>query len=379
MKIFKTLILFSFIYFIAIGCSEEKTEERAEKLSGGESNLIKISSEQFSVAKMKLDEISSVKFSKRIKVTGTVDVPPSYKADVSVYYGGTVKKVNLLPGQFVKKGDPLFVMENPEYVEMQRDFLIARNKLEFLKSEYERQTELFKDKVTSQKKFAKIKSDYFTSLSEYNSLEKRLRLLNINTTKLTYENISTTSVIFSPLNGNITSVNITRGQYLEPSTVAVSIISKKHLHLELKVFEKDISKIKKGQPVVFFLPDNPQKRYNAEVFLVGKAISGIERTVNVHGHLKDNKISEELLPGMYIEAEIFVDELEKPALPTEAIVKAEGVNYILVLNSFENGEYTFEKKEIKTGESNDGYTEVLTPEVIGTKKVLIKGAFNLIQ
>ena len=106
---------------------------------------ITVTAAQFEMAKMELGKITRQVFSERIQVTGMMDVPPEYKADVSVYYGGTVKDVRLLVGQDVQKGQVLFILENPGYVQMQQDYLNAKSRLSYLKTEYERQKELFKE------------------------------------------------------------------------------------------------------------------------------------------------------------------------------------------------------------------------------------------
>lgn len=381
MKSLKTATFLIIILFGIISCSKENDGNGIPVESGPENNpeVVTVTSEQFAKAGMELGSISNRNFSDRIKVTGILDVPPAYKADVSVFYGGAVKSIQLLPGQAVKKGEALFVMENPEYVEMQQNYLTARNKLSYLKAEYERQKELYEAKISSKKKYTKAESDYFTALAEYNALEKKLGLLNINTAGLDFSNLTTTVVVRAPISGSVTAVNITRGQFLNPNTVAVSIVGTDHIHLELKVFEKDIAKIKKGQTVRFVLPDNPGKHYDGEVFLVSKAVNEIDRTINIHGHLKNESIKRELLPGMYIEAEIFVNENIRPALPSGAIVDVDGEKYILVQEEFNNNKYVFGKIRVETGKSNDGFTEIINPESIEGKKVLVKGAFNLIQ
>ncbi len=377
MKKYKALILILTASVLFTACSEKEPEMKNDNV--GDKDDIIVTAKQFEVAGMKLGKITQQNFSERVRVTGRIDVPPEYKADVSVYYGGSVKKIHLLPGQKVEKGETLFTLENPDYVEMQQNYLIAKSKLGYLKSEYERQKELLSENVSSQKKFAKAEADYFSVLADFNALDKKLRLLNINPENLNVNAIRTYSAIKAPISGYVTAVNITRGEYISPNEVAVSIISTKHLHLELNVFEKDILKIKKGQKIRFTFPDNNSSYYEAEVFLVGKSVDESDKTINVHGHLVNDKDAVNFVPGMYVEAEILVDEILKPALPSDAVVNVDDVNYVLVKKSYDNGEYIFRKEKVKIGLSNDGYTEILNADDFGTKEIVVKGAFNLIQ
>ncbi len=380
MKKLKILSLVSMVLFLTIGCSEANKNDENENLQETNSEKeIVLTKEQFFSSGMKLGKITPEYFSEKIRATGMIMVPPQYKAVVSVYYGGVVKDVRLLEGQKVKKGTVLFLMENPDYVQMQQEYLKAKRQLKYLEAEYQRQKKLLDDNITSQKKYMKAESDYMTMLTNFNALGKKLRLLNIDPTNLTFENITTFAKIKSPINGYITDVNITNGEYLSPNEVAVSIVGTEHLHLELKVFEKDISKIQKGQTIKFYVPDKNAKHYEGEVFLIGRSVNETDRTINVHGHLKNEQDKARFIPGMYIEAEILVNNQRYPALPSTAIVNLDDRNYILVKKSFDNNKYIFIQKLVKIGMTNNNYTQIIDAGKFKDSEILVQGAFQLIK
>ena len=379
MKLLKIFAIVATIAALFTACGTHGQSEAAqEKPASGPKEII-VTAEQFNTSGMKLGRITPQKFSQRVHTTGVLDVPPQYKATVSVFYGGTVKKVHLLAGQYVEKGTTLFTLENPDYAQMQQDYLRAKSQLSYLKAEYERQKELLKDNVASLKTFLKAQSDYQTMLADFNALDKKLRLLNIDPQTLTPASITTVAKINAPLAGYVTAVNMTRGQYLSPNETAVTIVSTEHMHLELNVFEKDITNIKKGQPIRFRLPDNGSAYFTGEVFLVGRAVYGADRTINVHGHLHNDVLQAHFIPGMYIEAEILVDEETHPALPADAVVDLDGAHYILVKKSFADGRYVFVQQPVKVGQSNDGYTQILNAAAFADADILINGAFELIR
>jgi len=381
MNIYKWFGSAALVLIIFSACSSDngKKQTAEESLPAASEQIITITAEQFTSSHMALGKLSTQNFSGRIHATGMLDVPPEYRAAVSAYYGGTVKNIHLLAGQRVEKGATLFTLENPLYIQMQQDYLTAKSRLNYLKAEYERQKKLLHENVVSQKKYLKAESDYLTILADYNALDKKLRLLNMNPDKLDAQSLSTFARITAPIVGYVTQVNITKGQYLSPNEVAVSLVSTEHMHLELIVFEKDITKIKKGQSIRFRLPDSPSAYYEAEVFLAGQAVQEADRTIHVHGHLKNEAQESDFIPGMYIEAEILVDEVEAPALPSDAVVELDNTHYILVKQSADNGLYTFVRRMVKTGKSNDGYMQILNADELGDAEIVIKGAFNLIQ
>jgi len=354
--------------------------ETIEILSDSNAEEVYITSEQFESSDMKLGNLEEKVFSTTIQANGMIDVPPENKANVSTYYGGFVARIKLLPGQRISKGEVMFTLTNPEYVQMQQDFLEIQSKLSYLKEDYERQQTLARDNIASRKNFVKAETDYNVALAMYESLKKKLLLININPAKISDNNLKTNIVIYAPISGFVTKVNATMGMYLNPTDVAVELVDSDHIHLELNVFEKDIQKVKIGQDVRFKLPDVDGIWYDAEVHLVGKTVEGDNRTVNVHGHLKDESLATLFIPGMYVESQITTESSKVMALPEDAVVNVGNESFVLVkLNSSTDG-LTFEKRQVVPGQTENKWLEILNPEDFkSTDQILTKGGFNLIN
>jgi len=376
-------LTFSIIILLFSACTENQKSNNIlpeNTQSSTDAELVTVTTEQFNTSGIKLGKMSEKIFAEKIIATGVMDVPPEYKAAVSFYFGGTVKDIHLLVGQSVKKGQTLFTLVNPEFVQIQQDFLSAKSSIRYLKAEYERQKKLLSENVSSKKKYLKTEMEYFTVRSKFEALSKKLQLLNIDPASLTFNTISSSVRVKAPISGFITEVNITKGESLGANDVAVKIINTEHMHIELSVFEKDINKIKKGASIIFTLPDSKSNKYEAEVFLVGKSVSENERIINIHGHLKDESSESNFIPGMIVNAEILVDEIRGMALPTNSIVDIEGDYFALVLKSLQNNKYTFVKRSVKVGRTTNGFTQLLNPEEFSKEdKFVIEGAFNLIQ
>ncbi|WP_417371107.1 efflux RND transporter periplasmic adaptor subunit [Gelidibacter japonicus] len=337
--------------------------------------VVTITENQFRSGDMELGKISMQEFNTVVKANGMFAVPPQNQADVSAYFAGYVKDINLLPGHAVKKGEVLFTIENPEYVQVQQDFLEAQGRLSYLKSDYERQKELLADNVTSQKNFLKAESEYTVTLAQYQSLKKRLSLMNINPNTLTGETIRSVISVTSPLSGYATSVNASKGMYLNPSDIAVTVTNTDDLHIELKIFEKDLPMVKTGQHINVRLQNDTDKVYKGVVHLVNKTINAQDRTVNIHGDLVNEEEVKLFAPGMYIEAEILTTTAEHPALPSEAVANIDNDFFVLVKEDSTN----FKRVLVKIGAINNGFTQILNAtDFKANTKFLTKGAFNLI-
>jgi len=242
-----------------------------------------------------------------ISVRGYVDVPPEQRVSVSPFYGGYVKDIRVLPGTRVTKGEVLFTMENPFYIQLQQQYLEAVEQLEYLKEDYERQSILSSEEIVSRKNYKKAEADYKVMTAKANGLREQLKMLGLPIATIEKGQIYNTVAVTSTINGNVTALNIQKGVYLDPKDVAVNIINTDHLHVELEVFEQDASRIRKGQEIRFTIPEMSKQQYLGTVHLVVPSIDLQKRTIMVHGHIEDEKEAT-FLPGMYVEAMIMVDK-----------------------------------------------------------------------
>lgn len=376
-----SLSLLTIIVLLSCGKSENESKESNEipvnTKSLKEKNVVIVSTEQFQSEKMKLTRVEEVSFPTLVRTTGMIDVPPSSKAIISAYIGGYIKNSPLLIGDKVKKGDALVSIENLEFIQLQQDYLEISEQLTYLKSEYERQKVLFEEKISSKKSFLKAESDYKKTSATFNGLRKKLQLLNINPTLVKNGNFTSLSTIYAPISGSITDVKISTGAYISPADKIMEIVNTDHIHIELRVFEKDVLKIKKGQKVFFRLPESSDKNFIGEIHLIGKSIDK-NRTIKVHAHI-DHNIKQNFIVGMFVECDIVTNEKKANALPENAIIELNEEKYVLILKAKNNENYTFLKKKIKTGNTYNGYTEWIGNDSKGKSQQLLVGDFNLIS
>lgn len=359
-------------------CNSKNQPEAAETNPSVnmDSDTITITESQFKASNMALGKLTLQDFSTSIKTNGMFDVPPENKASVSAYFAGYVKNISLLPGDAVKKGQVLFTIENPEYVQVQQDFLEAKGRLHYLKSDYDRQKLLLDDNVTSQKNFLKAESEYTVNLVQFQALKKKLGLMNINANTLTGENIRSVINVLSPLSGYVTSIAVDKGMFLNPSDVAMTITNNDRLHIALKIFEKDLPLVKVGQIIRVKLQNDNKQVYEGRVHLVNKAINMEERTIDVHGDLINEEDAKLFAPGMYVEAEIITATEKLLALPQEAVANIEKDFFVLV----KQNATSFKIMPVKIGVSNNGYLQILNAgDFDPNTEFLTKGAFNLIS
>ena len=370
-------ILFAVLFMFSCGDSEKENSE--ESATSSRDGGIQLSFAQFEGSDMELGKIEENSFPVSIETTGMIDVPPENKAMVSSFADGYVRETPLLIGDEVKKGQFLVSLENPDYVQMQQDYLDAMQQMNYLKSEYQRQKTLLEEKITSERNFLRAESEYKRNLAKYQALRKKLQMLNLNPDAVERGNISSTIRIYAPISGSITEMNINNGMYVSAADELMQIIDRDHLHIELNVFEKDVMKIKKGQDIRFSIPEANTDTIKGEVHLVGTSISEEKRTVKVHGHFKDEQKKNSLATGMFVEAEIITDKRKAKALPAESIVSLDNTNYVLVLDTKTDSNYIFKRRKVLPGDTFNGFTIIKnSADFNQDTQFLTKGAFTLI-
>lgn len=357
-------------------CSNESAEVVDEQKSDLPDGQVEVTSEQFKLSEMHLVHPEKRAFPASISTTGVIDVPPRDKSVVFATTGGYIKTSNLMEGDFVRKGQVVASIDNPELVTMQQEYLELTQDLNYLGSELERQKLMYEEKITAKKNYLKAQSEYNTTKARHAGLKKQLSLFNVSPTQASRGNFSSTVNIYAPTSGYITKVHITKGSYVAPSTEIMEIVNSDNLQLELTVYEKDVLQIKKDQRILFKIPEMDATYFEAKVHLIGQAIDE-NRTVRVYGKINDNRDAT-FLPGMFIEADIVTEEKSVISLPETAVAEMENTYFVLKLNSKDAEAYTFEQLEVEVGNTKNGFTEIKT-KIDTTAQFLDKGAYELIQ
>lgn len=372
MKIeFKLIGLLSITLLIYCGNPETKNQSITDDQP---QNILEMSDVQVKNSSVKTGRIERRRISSILKVNGIIDVPPQNMVSISVPLGGYLTHTDLLPGMHVYKGDVIAKMEDPQFIQIQQDYLTAKAKLQFAEKEYNRQKELNLSKATSDKNLEQALSDYTSQKVLVRALSEKLLLIGLEPSKLNENNLSRNIDIHSPINGYVSKVNINIGKYAKPEDVLFEIVNPEDIHLNLMIFEKDINKLYIGQSVVAHTNSSPDKEYKCEIILIGKDF-GSDRSVEVHCHFE--QYDDKLIPGMFMNAEIECESRETTVLPSEAVVSFEGQHFVFR----DNGNNRFEMIRVETGISESNFTEIVctSDSTLLEENLVTHGAYWLLM
>jgi cobalt-zinc-cadmium efflux system membrane fusion protein len=399
MKYIKLLIIFFVISALtSCGKKEELHTEKKEEHHEENASEVSLTPEQIKLMGIQTKPITGVNISGYIKVTGEVKINQDQESKVGGIISGRVKSVSVKEGSTVRAGQVLATIENVELVGVQSDYISAKNELDYAKQELDRQKRI--SDLTSQKTLAELEANYKRALTNVRSIEQRLSSYKINKNRL--DNIlddTTASVqryynIVAPIGGNIVQRTISVGQFVEPSTEMFHIVNTSSVIVDLNIFEKDLSKISKGQKVQIETSTYPREVFTGNISNINSVFDDASRTVKVRV-LIQNK-NNRLLPNMFITAKILVDEGSVKAIPKSALIEEGEEKYIFVKTDEHEHEHTgkvddkynhdkenaegtiFKRILVRTGIEDDSFVEIFPiTELDNDNEVVTEGTFFL--
>ncbi|GAA4446664.1 efflux RND transporter periplasmic adaptor subunit [Ravibacter arvi] len=342
---------------------------------------VEMSERQFQTGGIQVGTTASKGLSGSLLVNGYIDTPPYNLVTVSAILGGVIRSTRIIEGTPVKRGQVLATIENPEFIQIQQDYLDTKSRLEYAELELRRQDELQKEQINARKNYESARAEFGSLRARLAGLEQRLAAIGLSPGQVA-NGIQRILPIYSPISGTVTTVSVNLGKQVGPSDEIFEIVNPDHLHAELRVYESDIHKIKKGQTVRFSLVSNPKKEMLAKVHLINTKIDE-DRTVRVHCHL--SKVYPDLMPDQYVKAFIETGTETLQSVPDEALVAFDNKDYVFVFKGKEESEDHQEKSvfrmiEVIRGLSANGFTAI-TPanQADSLDQIVTKGAYTLLS
>jgi len=354
---------------------KEKPQEDSSVMRTTE-NSTTLTEEQVKTIGIKFGVIEQKALTNSIKANGILTVPNQNKAFVTPLYSGVVKSLHVQPGSFVKQGQAIAAIVNPDLLAMQQQLQQLNTQISLSEIEVNRQKELVEGNAAPLKKLQQVQTELETLKSQRNGLQQQLSAFGAS------EHFSSSIIVKAPISGTISKVITQLGSNVSVSTPIAEIVNNSQLHLDLFVYEKDLPKLKANQTIHFTLTNNPGKEYDATIYSIGTAFEPDSKTIPVHAKVMGDKAG--LIDGMNITALVSLDNSTVPAVPTDAIVTYQGQDYVFVLSNQnkekkDSNQMVFERVPVARGTTDVGYTEVtLLKGVPENAKVVVYGSYFIL-
>jgi membrane fusion protein, heavy metal efflux system len=308
-------------------------------------------------------EVQKQMFFYTVRTTGQIITPPSDEAIISAKSSGivTFNGNSYISGMPVRQGEGLFSVSGSNLNEQNINTKILEAKYNYEKAEadYDRATELIKDKIISEKEFLAIENTFEVARTIYTSLTQNYTGAGVR--------------VYSPISGFIRTVNVQQGQFVEAGQTLAVISKNNRLLLKADLSQKYFDIINQIQSANFKTPDG--KTYDTESLNGSYIVSG-KSTGQDNLLLPINfeiDYRNDLIPGTFVE--VFLKTTRIPdalVIPVSSLIEEQGVFYVYVQTSGEG----FEKREVSVTGSDGILVQVLSGIDEG-ERVVTKGAYQI--
>lgn len=304
-------------------------------------------------------------FSEVVRTSGQILSAPGNEAVLTAQISGIVSfsAKNLVAGSNISAGAVLFSVKNNEVVASNLGAAVqqAEQDLATAKAQFERASELVKDKIISQKEFLEAKLRFDNAQTQ---------LANASVSKNFSQNRQR---VAAPIGGFLKNVLVENGQFVNAGQPLATISKSKRLLLRADVSQKYFPKLASFTAANFKTADGGQvfstRNLNGRVVSTGKSAEAGSPFLPIHFEI-DNVGN--FIPGSVVE--VFLQSGTKPALviPTSALLEEQGIFYAYVQMEGES----FQKRELKIGASDGMNVQVLSGIAEG-ERVVTKGGYQI--
>lgn len=234
-----------------------------------------------------------------VRMTGKLGLDPQNRADISPIAGGVVRRILTREGYRVGRGQVVAYIENTEVVALQRQYIASVSERSAARLELNRQQTLTSQGAGVQKTLQQAEASYAIANASVLGIGRQLSQLGVNPSSVSLGRITTLIPVRSPISGIVGKINISMGSYVDITTSLMTVVNNVNLHCDMKVFEKDLSKVRIGQIVNVSLTNNPMVKFRARIYDINSTFDDGSKSVTVHAKIIKQPASK-LLPDMFV-------------------------------------------------------------------------------
>ncbi len=361
-----------------VGCSggaaPEETEEHAatEADSAGEEhaeegNVVVLDTAAIAVAGIRLASVDTVSTT-GLPVTGTITYDANRVSHIGSRTDGRILALRADIGERVRASQTLAVLESPEVGQTRADEHEAEALLAIAQENYAREQRLEEQGISSRKELLDAQADLRRAEAAHRSARERLRVLGAE------HGEGSQFTVTAPFAGVVVQRDASRGEMATPSDQLFTVADLSRLWIELDIFERDLSRVARGQPVTVTTTAYPGRTCPGRIVYVGQVLDTATRTVEARVEVPNDDGM--LKPGMFATARIQVGGGGAPVavVPQAAVQELEGQQVVFVPGD-QPGE--FRAQPVEVGEQADSGRVVVRSGLKGGDRVVISGAFSL--
>jgi cobalt-zinc-cadmium efflux system membrane fusion protein len=349
------------------GCSSERGANEMTSYSSGESKtetpgLFTIPQDQMS--HVQIVTVQSSKLTRTLRLTGAVAYNAFSTTPVITQVGGPVAKILVVPGDRVKRGQPLLEVSSPDYSLLLAAYLKARDTFRVANKNYERAQDLFAHHAIADRDLLQAESDRIQAQADLSAAEEGMKILGIPKPEdLEKSPISAQIPLLAPIGGEIVERLVSPGQVMQAGTTqAFTISDMSTVWVMANIYQGDLAYVKDGDQATITTDSYPDK-FSGKISFISPALDPNTRTLQAR-IVVDNP-GGKLKKDMYCVASVTAGTISNAiAVPDSSILRDdENQPFVYVATSSNQ----FGRRQVDIGQSQNGQTQILKGLAPGDK------------
>lgn len=285
-----------------------------------------------------------------LDLAAKVQADPAKVVHVFPPAGGRVIEVLVRPGDHVRSGQTLAILQSSDVAQARSDYNKAEIEQQRSDNALKRATLLYEHHAIAEKDLLDSQAVQKTDQAELERTRERLHLLGVPV-----EGTSDELKLVAPRNGVILDLGAAPGEYskaLDAPNPVCTIADIGSIWVLGDVFEKDLASIHTGSPVDISVTAFPSETFHGRIEAVAGAVDPNTRTLKVRVVIPNQ--DERLKPEMFATIHVTRSDHLAIFLPKTAVLRQGNAASIFVQSS--PGKY--ESRQVTLGRADDGKVEI---------------------
>ncbi len=331
---------------------------------------------------IKTASVSKRRVEAPIVLTGEVRFDERHVTHISPRIEGTVRKVHASLGEQVRRGQPIVELESVQLGEAESEYLAAQAALRLARSSFERQEQLRKEQISSEKEYLAARQEHESAQIHARSAQEKLARLGVaqgDVERLAGAGRSSGDgalVVRAPSDGIVLEMHAVPGELVKPDQSIVTVGDVSSVWVWADLHEDQLARVLDAQRggklrAEVAVKAFPDASFPGSVDFVGPTMDERTRTVKVRVAAANPEAR--LRAGMFAGVRVFLPGQEEAlAVPGAAVLSDEGRSFVFVHH---HGDYWI-RRPVEVGRRWLDWVEV-RGGLEGVETLAADGAFLL--
>lgn len=341
--------------FMLAGCNGSSSKATASNGAGNSGSAALFSVPQEQMAHLQVLTAQPSTLARNLRLTGTVAYNSFQTTPVITQVSGPVTRITVVPGQAVRRGEPMLYVASPDYSQLRTNYLKAKDANALAQKAYARAKDLYQHHALAEQQLEQAESAQVQASGDLAAASSALKVMGVVDPDALLDAPASFEVpVRAPISGEVVEQDVSAGQLLQTGTTQCFMISNTHtVWVLVNVYQKDLPYVHVGDPVMIQTDTYPDV-FQGRISYIAPALDPNTRTLQAR--IETANPADKLKKDMYVTATVNAGSIKNAiAVPDSAVLRDdENQPFIYVATSGNQ----FGRRSVTLGESQQGKTQI---------------------